>query len=61
MNKKCLCLGDMVECKLNTTPTLGVVIPEKYGSQKGYLAKVYMCKTCGRVDIYADIEKKENT
>ena len=49
----------MLECKLNTTPTLGVIIPENYNSPKAYMAKVYMCKLCGKVDIYADIEKEK--
>ena len=61
MNKKCSCSGEMVECQLNTTPTLGVIVPEKYNSPKGYLAKAYMCRNCGKVEIYADIDKKEKT
>ena len=49
----------MVECQLNTSPALGIIIPDKYNFPKGYLAKVYVCKDCGKVDIYADIDKKE--
>ncbi len=59
MNRKCICGGEMVECQLNTSPALGIIIPDKYNFPKGYLAKVYVCKNCGKVDIYADIDKKE--
>ncbi len=63
MNKKCICGGEMTECKLNTSVLsfLQVEVPHKYNFPRTYSAKAYMCKECGKVDIYADIENKENT
>ncbi len=59
MENKCSCGGKLVPCTLNTLAGISVSVPNGYNFPKQYNIKVFMCESCGKIELYADKQNKE--
>lgn len=60
MESKCACGGKFIPCTLNTVATaISVSVPNGYNFPKTYTVKAFICESCGKIELYADKENKE--
>lgn len=60
MEKKCVCGGKLVPCNLEMVATsLTISVPNGYNFPKVYNLKAFMCESCGKIELYADKQNKE--
>lgn len=56
MERKCTCGGEMTPCELTSGifPGMTVSVPDGYNFPKQFQAKAYICKKCGKIELYAE-------